>query len=109
MKVLLQSLKDGSIDLLEVPVPLVSEGHILVKTSVSMISSGTEKMLLEFGKDNLINKALKQPDKVKQVVDKLKTDGILPTYQSVSSKLDEPIQLGYSNVGEVIEVLNSWT
>ncbi len=104
MKVLLQSLKDGSIDLLEVPVPLVSEGHILVKTSVSMISSGTERMLLEFGKDNLINKALKQPDKVKQVVDKLKTDGILPTYQSVSSKLDEPIQLGYSNVGEVIEV-----
>lgn len=104
MKVLLQSLKNGSIQLADVPAPNVCKGNILIKTSLSLISAGTERMLVEFGRDNFINKAIKQPDKVKQVVDKVKNDGVFSTYQSVSDKLDQPIQLGYSNVGEVIEV-----
>ncbi|MCL2622243.1 MAG: bi-domain-containing oxidoreductase [Planctomycetaceae bacterium] len=69
-----------------------------------MISAGTERMLVEFSKGGLIAKAKSQPDKVKQVLDKIKTDGLLPTLETVFNRLDEPMPLGYCNVGEVIEV-----
>lgn len=104
MKQLIQDLKSGETILEEVPAPLVKSGHVLIKTSHSLVSLGTEKMLVEFGKANLLAKARSQPDKVKMVLDKMKTDGIMPTLESVFNKLNEPLPLGYCNVGEVIEV-----
>ena len=83
MKTLLNSFKDGSTFLLEVPTPHITAGNILIKTHVSLLSSGTERMLVEFGKANLIQKAIKQPERVKEVLQKASTDGILSTYEAV--------------------------
>lgn len=104
MKQILQNLKTGKTELMEVPCPIVKPGHLLIKTSFSVISAGTERMLVEFGKANYLSKAKQQPDKVKQVIDKLKTDGVLSTLSSVQAKLDQPLPLGYSNAGTIIEV-----
>ena len=104
MKQIIQDIKDGQTILEEVPVPQVKSGHILVRSSRSLVSLGTERMLVDFGKANFIDKARQQPDKVKQVLDKVKTDGIKPTYESVMSKLGQPLPLGYCNVGEVVAV-----
>lgn len=104
MKQILQSLKNGETELAEVPVPMIKSGALLIKSSCSLISTGTERMLLNFGKANWIDKARQQPDKVKQVLQKIKTDGLMPTVDKVFSKLDNPVALGYSNVGTVLEV-----
>ncbi|MCK4774886.1 MAG: dehydrogenase, partial [Candidatus Krumholzibacteria bacterium] len=103
MKQILQSLKTGKIELIDGPVPRVEPGWLLIRTRASVISTGTERMLLEFGKANLINKARQQPGKVRMVLDKIKTDGLLPTLDAVRSKLDEPLAMGYSNCGVVLE------
>lgn len=99
MKQILQSLKTGQTELTEVPVPQNRDGCLLIRTNTSLISAGTERMLVEFGKANLLEKARQQPDKVKQVIDKIRTDGLIPTIESVRNKLDQPIPLGYCNVG----------
>lgn len=104
MKQLLQNLGDGQTTIMDVPTPSVKKNHVLIQTVKSVVSIGTEKMLVDFGKANFINKAKQQPDKVKEVLDKVKTDGITPTYTAVKSKLDQPIPLGYSNVGIIIAV-----
>ena len=104
MKQILQNLRTGKTELMEIPCPIVKPGHLLIKTAFSVISAGTERMLVEFGKANYLSKAKQQPDKVKQVLNKLKTDGILSTLNSVQAKLDQPLPLGYSNAGTVIEV-----
>jgi predicted dehydrogenase/threonine dehydrogenase-like Zn-dependent dehydrogenase len=104
LKQIIQDIKNGQTILEDVPVPQVKSGHILVKTMRSLVSLGTERMLVDFGKANFIEKARQQPDKVKQVLDKVKTDGIKPTYESVMNKLGQPLPLGYCNVGEVITV-----
>lgn len=103
MKQLLQSLRDGSTTLEDVPVPIATPGSNLIMTSTSLISAGTERMLVEFGKGNIIQKARSQPDKVKMVLEKAKTDGLVATFDTVKSKLDQPIALGYCNVGTIIE------
>lgn len=99
-----QGLKDGIVQLEEIPTPRINKNSVLIKTSKSLVSLGTEKMLLDFGKGNLIQKAKQQPDKVKMVMDKVKSDGLISTFNAVKNKLDKPIPLGYSNVGVVIEV-----
>ena len=104
MKQIIQDLKSGETILEEVPVPQVKPGTILIKTTRSLVSLGTERMLVEFGKANFIDKARQQPDKVKQVLDKLKTDGIRPTLETVFNKLGQPLPLGYCNVGRVVTV-----
>jgi predicted dehydrogenase/threonine dehydrogenase-like Zn-dependent dehydrogenase len=104
MKQLIQHLQTGETILEEIPVPQVRKGCVLIKTSRSLVSLGTEKMLVEFGKANFLEKARQQPEKVKQVFDKIKTDGLKPTVQAVFRKLSEPIPLGYCNVGEVVAV-----
>ncbi len=86
------------------PVPIAGPGEVLIKSSCSLISPGTERMLLQFGKASLIGKARQQPDRVKEVFDKVKVDGIGATIDSVLSKLDKPIPLGYCNVGTVVSV-----
>ena len=104
MKQVLQNLKNGEIELAEVPCPKVNAGELLIQTSCSLISSGTERMLLEFGRAGFIDKARQQPDKVKQVLEKVRTDGLLQTIDAVRSKLDQPLPLGYCNVGRVLAV-----
>ncbi len=104
MKQIIQDLKSGATVLEEVPVPLVKSGYVLIKTTRTLVSLGTERMLVEFGKANLIDKARQQPDKVKQVLDKMKTDGIQPTLEAVFNKLGQPLPLGYCNVGKVVAI-----
>jgi predicted dehydrogenase/threonine dehydrogenase-like Zn-dependent dehydrogenase len=104
MKQIIQSFKTGDTILEEVPAPLIARGKVLIQTSRSLVSLGTERMLVEFGKSNLISKARQQPEKVKQVLDKIKTEGLMPTLEAVFNKLGEPLPLGYCNVGKVIAV-----
>lgn len=104
MKQIIQSFKTGETILEEIPAPQVRKGCVLIQTTRSLVSLGTERMLVEFGKSNLISKARQQPDKVKQVLDKIKTDGLIPTVETVFNKLGEPLPLGYCNVGRVIGV-----
>lgn len=103
MKQLLQSLNNGITELVEVPVPKTEFGSNLIKTSKTLVSAGTEKMLVEFGKSNLINKARAHPDKVKLVLEKVRTDGLATTLDAVKSKLNRLVPLGYCNVGKVVE------
>lgn len=88
----------------EVPCPRISDGHLLIRPTRTLVSPGTERMLVEFGKANLIEKARQQPDKVRMALDKVKTDGLVPTLEAVRDKLDQPLALGYCNVGRVIAV-----
>lgn len=104
MKQIIQDLKSGDTLLEEVPVPRVGSGKVLIKTHRTLVSLGTEKMLVSFGQANLIDKARSQPEKVKQVIDKMKTDGIQPTLEAVFRKLGTPLPLGYSQAGEVAGV-----
>ena len=104
MKQVLQNLKTGVVEVAEVPCPLVRPGSLLIRSRASLISAGTERMLVEFGKSSLLAKARAQPDKVRQVLDKIKTDGLLPTLEAVFSRLDEPLPLGYCNAGVVEDV-----
>lgn len=104
MKQLVQNLKTGETFFVESPTPTVGVNEVLVRTEYSLISTGTEKMLVDFGKANIFNKALQQPEKVAQVINKMKTDGVIETFHTVQSKLDDSIPLGYSNCGSVIAV-----
>ena len=104
MKQIIQDLKKGDTILEEVPVPRVKTGCVLIQTTRTLVSLGTEKMLVDFGKANFIQKAKQQPDKVKMVLDKLKTDGLRPTIEAVFNKLGQPLPLGYCNVGKVIAI-----
>lgn len=104
MKQIVQDLKKGDTILEEVPVPRVKQGSVLIKTTRSLVSLGTERMLVDFGKANFLQKAKQQPDKVKMVLDKIKTDGLRPTLEAVFNKLGQPLPLGYCNVGEVVAV-----
>ena len=104
MKQIIQSFKSGETILEEIPAPTIRKGSVLIETTYSLVSLGTEKMLVEFGKSNLISKARQQPEKVKQVLDKIKTEGLLPTLEAVFNKLEQPLPLGYCNVGRVIAV-----
>jgi predicted dehydrogenase/threonine dehydrogenase-like Zn-dependent dehydrogenase len=104
MKQIIQDLKSGDTILEEVPVPQVKSGYVLIKTHRTLVSLGTEKMLVNFGKANFIDKARQQPDKVKQVLQKIQSDGLKPTMETVFRKLGEPLPLGYCNAGEVIGV-----
>jgi predicted dehydrogenase/threonine dehydrogenase-like Zn-dependent dehydrogenase len=103
LKQILQNLSDGKTTLVDVPCPQVKQGSLLISTSKSLLSAGTERMIVNFGKANMLNKARQQPDKVKMVLGKVKNDGLLATYDSVRSKLDQPLALGYCNAGVVIE------
>ena len=109
MRQIIQDMISGQTILEEVPVPQVKSGSVLIKTSCSLVSLGTERMLVEFGKASLIDKARQQPDKVKQVLDKIKTDGVQPTIEAVFNKLGHPLPLGYCNSGTVVAIGNGVT
>jgi len=103
MRQILQNLSSGETRLATVPAPSIGRGQVLIRTHCSLISIGTERMMVEFGQANLLDKARQQPEKVKMVLEKVGTDGLAATYDAVKSKLDQPVPLGYSNVGTVVE------
>lgn len=104
MKQILQNFNNGKTEIVEVPSPRPKAGELLVRTRTSLISASTERMLVAFGKANWIEKARQQPDKVRMVLDKVRTDGLMPTVEAVRAKLDQPFQLGYCNVGIVMDL-----
>lgn len=104
MKQLIQSFKTGELGLFDVPAPVCEKNGALVQTTVSLVSAGTEKMLVDFAKKSMIAKAKDRPDLVKQVIDKMKKEGVKNTLEKVFTKLDTPIPLGYSLAGRVVEV-----
>ncbi len=104
MRQIVQSLSTGRTELLDLPSPALKRGEILIRTTCSLVSAGTERMLIDFGKASWIDKARQQPDKVQQVLEKARTDGLITTLEAVRSKLDQPLPLGYCNVGHVVAV-----
>ena len=104
MKQLLQNLRTGESEVLEVPAPRPGPNDIVVRNRASVISSGTERMILEFSQHGLLTKARARPDLVRQVFDKLRRDGLLNAIGAVRTRLAEPLALGYSSAGEVIAV-----
>jgi predicted dehydrogenase len=104
MKQIVLDLKSGNTTLMEVPAPMAQPGMVLIQTTCSLVSPGTERMLVDFGKAGWIQKARQQPERVQQVLHKIKTDGLKPTLDAVFSKLGQPLPLGYSQAGIVIGV-----
>lgn len=104
MKQILQNMGNGETSLIIAPSPKDKSGHLIIKSAMSLISVGTERMLVDFGKASLIDKARQQPEKVKMVLDKIQTDGLLTTVDAVRSKLAQPLPLGYCHVGKVASI-----
>ncbi|MBI5933789.1 MAG: bi-domain-containing oxidoreductase [Chloroflexi bacterium] len=102
MKQLLQNMKNGQTTVEDVPAPTPREGQALVKVHASLVSAGTERMLVEFAEKNLVGKARSRPDLVKQVLDKAKREGLVPTIQAAFNRLDQPMPLGYSSAGTIV-------
>ena len=101
MKQILQDMAKGATDIVEAPAPSVTRGTVLIDTKITLISAGTERSLVDFGKASMLDKARQQPEKVKMVLEKVKTDGLMTTVDAVKSKLAQPLPLGYCNVGVV--------
>lgn len=104
MKTVLQNVKTGIVSVDEIPSPILKPGNVLVRNVCSLVSAGTEKSILEFSKANYLEKARKRPDLVRKVLNRAKNDGLWQTYKIVSNLIDQPIQLGYSSAGIVVEV-----
>ncbi|MBP6211305.1 MAG: bi-domain-containing oxidoreductase [Anaerolineales bacterium] len=102
MKQLLQNVKNGKTTVEDVPVPTPREGMALVKISATLVSAGTERMVVEFAEKTLVGKARSRPDLVKQTLDKAKREGVMPTVQAVFNRLDQPMALGYSSAGVIV-------
>ncbi|MEB2333106.1 MAG: bi-domain-containing oxidoreductase [Anaerolineaceae bacterium] len=102
MKQLLQNIKTGKATIEDVPVPTPREGQALVKVSASLVSAGTERMVVEFAEKSLVGKARSRPDLVKQVLDKAKREGLVNTMQAAFNRLDQPMALGYSSAGTIV-------
>jgi predicted dehydrogenase/threonine dehydrogenase-like Zn-dependent dehydrogenase len=104
MKQVLQDMGQGATTLTSAPSPGCTSGNLLISTSITLVSAGTERMLVGFGKASYLQKARQQPEKVKMVLEKVQTDGLMTTIEAVQSKLAQPLPLGYCNVGVVSEV-----
>ena len=102
MKQLLQNMRDGKTIVEEVPVPGPRAGMALVKVSASLVSAGTERMLVEFAEKSLAGKARSRPDLVKQLIDKARREGLLTTLEAAFNRLDQPMPLGYSSAGTIV-------
>lgn len=104
MKQLLQNIRMGESVVTEVPVPAVGPKQVLVQVAASLVSAGTERMVVDFAEKSLIDKARARPDLVRQTVEKAQREGLLTTIDAVRNKLDQPLALGTSCAGTVIEV-----
>jgi predicted dehydrogenase/threonine dehydrogenase-like Zn-dependent dehydrogenase len=103
LKQVLQSLRTGTAEVADVPCPAVVPGQVLIRSMQTLVSTGTERMLIEFGKAGWIERARKEPERVKMIFDKVKSDGLITTMNAVRNKLDQPLPLGYCNVGVAID------
>ncbi len=101
MKQVIQSARSGKLSLQQVPAPQVRAGSVLVTTRASLISAGTERMVIDFARKSLAGKAKERPDLVRKVMDKARRDGLLSTFKAVMARLDEPLPLGYSAAGTI--------
>jgi predicted dehydrogenase/threonine dehydrogenase-like Zn-dependent dehydrogenase len=104
MQQVLLNIGTGETELIDAPVPSLQGGHVLIRTQRTLISAGTERTLIDFGRASMLDRARQQPEKVRQLFDKIRTDGLMAAISAVRSKLDEPVALGYCNVGTVSEV-----
>lgn len=104
MKQVIQSYKTGVIELSDMPAPLCKPGGVLVRNVNSLISIGTEKSMIDIARKNLLAKAQARPDLVKRFIDKAKKEGLLNVYKEAMNRLDEPVALGYSSSGVVLDV-----
>lgn len=102
MKQVIQNYRTGVLEIVEVPPPRVRAGTVLVRNLCSVVSSGTERMVVDMARKSLVGKALARPDLVRRVLDKVRADGILEAFEQVRHRLDTPVALGYSSAGEVI-------
>ena len=103
MKQMFLMVNDGSVKVMDAPPPTVKENHVIVETIYSVVSAGTERGLTSFGGKNLIQKCLERPDQVKKVTEKMSTDGILTTVEAAFNKLAEPMPMGYTGLGKVVQ------
>ncbi|MFH5881249.1 bi-domain-containing oxidoreductase [Liberiplasma polymorphum] len=103
MKQLFLNIKSGDVELIETPKPTAKENYVIVETLYSVVSAGTERSLASFGNKNLLQKAIERPDQLKKVLEKISTDGLLTTIEAAFNKLEEPMPLGYTGVGRIIE------
>jgi len=101
MKQLLQNLRTGETQIVDVPIPTPQAGQALVRTAASLVSAGTERMVVEFAEKSLLGKARSRPDLVRQVLDKARREGLLTTLEAAFSRLEQPMELGYSSAGVV--------
>jgi len=105
MKQILQNYKTGELQLIEVPPPThARRGHVLVQTRASVVSVGTERAMIDIARKSLLGKAQARPDWVRQVVDKVRTEGPLEAYRQSMARLEKPMPLGYSSAGVVVDV-----
>src|SRR5260370_4184850 len=103
MQQVLLNIGTGATTVIDAPVPWLQQGNVLIRTRRTLISAGTERMLIDFGRASMLDRAREQSDKVKMLLDKVRTDGLMAAIDAVRSKLDQPLALGYCNVGVVIE------
>jgi threonine dehydrogenase-like Zn-dependent dehydrogenase len=104
MKQIIQDIQNKETRVIDVPVPKPGPGMALVKTAASVVSAGTERMQVEFAEKNILDKARARPDLVRQTLQKVQKDGLANTYNAVKNRLDQPMPLGYSSAGTIIEV-----
>jgi predicted dehydrogenase/threonine dehydrogenase-like Zn-dependent dehydrogenase len=104
MKQVTQRLRDGRVEVLSVPSPVVSPGTVLVDVRASLLSAGTERTKVQTARKSLLGKARQRPDQVAQVIEKARTDGLRETVRTVRSRLDQPSVLGYSAAGVALAV-----
>src|SRR5512134_2265623 len=109
MKQLLQNLKNGKSIVEAVPIPTPHDGQALVKTEASLVSAGTERMVVEFAEKSLLGKARSRPDLVKQVLDKARREGLVNSAQAAFNRLDQPMALGYSSAGTIVALGKNMT
>lgn len=104
MKQFIQNLRTGRLSVEDVPIPLLREQGVLIRNRVSLISAGTERMMIELSRKSLLGKARERPDLVRKVLDKFRREGFLATFKAVRDKLDSDVPMGYSACGDVLEV-----
>ncbi|HWS24005.1 MAG TPA: bi-domain-containing oxidoreductase [Anaerolineales bacterium] len=104
MKQVTQNMRDGKTSVQDVPIPTPTRGQALVRVEASLVSAGTERMLVEFGEKSLFGKARSRPDLVRQVLDKVKREGVVPTLEATFNRLNAPMALGYSSAGVIVEL-----
>ncbi|MDD5092454.1 MAG: bi-domain-containing oxidoreductase [Candidatus Wallbacteria bacterium] len=109
MNQLIQSYKTGELGIFDVPSPVCDKNGVLIRTAASLVSAGTEKMIVDIAKKSLLGKAQARPDLVKQVIQKRKQEGVRNKLEKVFNKLDTPITLGYSCAGRVVEIGEAMT